>query len=544
MLPIPGPKFIKSALLSVMSVTETQQRRLANCLDDEPTVSIVPLTEASSRSSVLIPVPGSLGKDLPTPRTPKKTKDDIRYYFRPVPREDIRIYFRPVSRLMVERPRVPRTRTVPNVGKPKVSSRRVSPSGEAPSPSGPEVPPKAKARSSGQKNRDIFIAKQQNKIQSEPGRTNQNGSAALPGFDPVLANNGNIPPSSPLSPRITEVVDSSLLPSPLRSKSEAAAESAPEYDDRAERQKQPTAQERQPIQEFQQSIVQEYQQTTLPYKPNSIYGTLPPLPVRLQRNNSQPTPQSPKIVRHRRQDTPYSPNDVGKTSAFDSPELPGETPSIPDQVGRTSVYASSDALPTPIALEIWASEQRRIAHGQPATTQKEKSVAASNTDNIKDRDKTLKKTKSVETRLFRSRRGKSEKKGKEKTDKKDELDSKDPHKAHNGKPLQQSQLTSRPQASRLVSQDHHAATRWDVATLPPSPEIVRPSVTATRSDMNNNPRSDSVSDKMVVDPQLTRAYTDESSTTTTVAVKAKKQNVVARLWDGYLKNVEGLQMVQ
>ena len=66
--------------------------------------------------------------------------------------------------------------------------------------------------------------------------------------------------------------------------------------------------------------------------------------------------------------------------------------------------------------------------------------------------------------------------------------------------------------------------------------------------MSNDPRSDTVSDKMVVvDPQLTRAYTDASSTTTTtttttVMTKAKKK--AAMMLKAYTKNVEGLQMVQ
>ena len=532
-----------------MSVTETQQRHLADFINDEPTVAIPSLNEASRRSSLLIPAPSTLDEDSPTLRTPKKTKDDIRYYFRPVPKEDIRIYFRPVSRLMGDRPRVSRTRTVPHVGKSKGRSRRSSPNGEPPSPPGPEVPPKAKARTSGQKNREIFLNKHQSQNQRAPGRTDQNGSAALPGFDPILANNGNIPPGSPLSPRITEVVDSSLLPSPLRKKSEAAAESAPEHDDRMDKFKQLSSQDHRPNQEYQLSIMQEYQQTTLPYKPNSIYGTLPPLPIRLQRNNSQPTLQSPKMVRHRRKDTPYSPNDVGLVSVIDSPELVGEARAVSDGVERTSAYASSDALPTPVALEMWASEQRRIANGQLATGPKGVFVAANKANSSKDKDKILKKAMSVEAKFFRSRRGKGEKKEKEK----EKLDKKDKVKFHgNAKTYdslhnQHSQPAKPPQTSRPAPENHHPGTRWDVAAVSSSPAVARPLISTRRSDMNDKPRSDSVSDKIVVDPQLTRAHSDERSTassTATTAVKAKKPNPIARGWRAYLKNVEGLQMVQ
>ena len=61
--------------------------------------------------------------------------------------------------------------------------------------------------------------------------------------------------------------------------------------------------------------------------------------------------------------------------------------------------------------------------------------------------------------------------------------------------------------------------------------------------MNNKPRSDSGSDKMVVDPQLARAHSDQSSMMATTA-KAKKQNKLLRMLEAYSKNVEGLQMVQ
>ncbi len=515
---------------AIMSVTETQQRPTATCIDEEPTIAIPSLSGANPRSSLLMSLSGPCAQDVATPRAFKKTKDDIRYYFRPTPKEDIRVYFRPISKLMPDRPRAPRGRTVSTPGKPKVRSRRVSPTGRASPSPGPEVPPKAKERTLGQKNRDIFLSKQREiKSNNGPGRANQNGSTALPGFDPNLATHSAAPPTTPLSPRITEVVDSSLMPSPLRNKSDVAAESAPEYDDRADKQRHHAPPSIQAVIKYQQSIPEEYQQTLLPQKPNSIYGTLPPLPVRLQRNNSQPNPHSPRLVRHRRQDTPYSPNDVGRDSALDSPELPEPESATSDPLDRSSSYASSDVLPTPVALEEWASEQRRIAHGQPAMIQR---GATSTADNDNDKDKTLKKTKSTETRLFRSRKSKVEKKDKGKSGMKEKFDV--------------TQSVYRPQASRsLPREPQHPGMNRDMATLPPSPEIVRPSFTTMSSEIDDHLRSsDSMSDKMVVtDPQLIRVQADQNPSMT-MGTKTKKPNKLLRMLESYSKNMEGLQMVQ
>ena len=514
-----------------MSATETQQHPLVAYMDEEVTISIPALNDVNPRNSILLPMSSYPGQSMSSPRALRKTKDDIRYYFRPMPKEDIRVYFRPISRLMPDRPRMPRARTVTSAGKPKVRSRRVSPAGRASPSPGPEVPPKAKERTSGQKNRDIFLSKQRElKHRSSPGQTNQDGSAALPGFDPTLVDHSTLPASHPLSPRIIEVVDSSLMPSPLRNKSDVAAESAPEYDDRADDEKYTDAPFSQPVARYQQSVVQGYQQAPLPSKPDSVYGTLPPLPVRLQRNNSQPTPHSPKLIRHRRQDTPYSPNDVGKDCALDSPEPLDRERGAADPLGRSFSYASSDVLPTPVALEEWASEQRRIAHGQPAMIQRGPSPTAADNADSNDKDKTLKKTKSTETRLFRSRKSKAEKKDKERSEKKEKLD--------------HSQSIYRSQASRSAPQEsQHPSARWDTATLPPSPEVVRPAFLTLHSDGDIN-TSDSMSDKMVVtDPQLMRTQTDQSSAMA-IAAKAKKPNKFLRMLEAYSKQVEGLQMVQ
>ena len=510
-----------------MSAIETQMQPLAIVAGVEATVAIQS-SENNRRRSILMPLSGSSGQDVATPRTLRKTKDDIRYYFRPTPKEDIRIYFRPMSKSLTDRSRTPRARAVTSPGKPKVRSRRVSPNGRASPLPGPEVPPKAKERTSGQKNRDIFLPKQrETKSNSQPARTNQNGSTALPGFNPDLAAHSTVPPTTPLSPRITEVVDSSLMPSPLRNKTDVAAESAPEYDDRTDKERYCAPLPSQPITEYQ-----EHQSAPPSQKPDSIYGTLPPLPVHVRRNNSQPNPHSPRLVRHRRQDTPYSPNDVGRDSALDDSELRGQEAATSDAVGRSSSYASSDVLPTPVALEEWASEQRRIAHGQPAIVRREASTTAVTTDN-KDKDKGLKKTKSTETRLFRSRKGKAEKKEKEKLATKEKTE--------------QSHSAYRHQAPPPVPQEsHHPGTRWDVATLPPSPEMVRPPITSISSDMTNNPSSiDSMSDKIVVmAPQLTRAQTDQGSIATTTVAKAKKPNKLLKMLESYSNTVSGMQMVQ
>lgn len=513
-----------------MTITEMQHSDLVTSIEVGRTPVILGSPNTSPRSSVAIPGLESLNRDPRAPRTTWKTKDDIRYYFRPLPREDIRVYFRPVSRVMTDRPRSIKPKVVPSAGKTKVQLRRTSPSGLSPSSPGPEVPPKAKARISGQKNRDIFITKQQLKRNSVPGQTNQNGSVALPGFNPVWTSDPTTASSTPLSPRITEVVDSSLIPSPLRNKLEVAAESAPEFDDRTENQKRLPGREIQPIPENQQSIVQEHQQTTLPFKPDSVYGTLPPLPIRLQRNNSQPAAQSPKVMRHRRQDTPYSPNDVGKSSAFNSPPLPTRAPSVSDVTGRTSAYASSECLSTPISLEEWASERRRIAHGQPAAPHITKAV---NLDKAKEKDKTLKKTKSMETRFFRSRKLKGGKK-----EVKEIID------ISASKPVTSQPTAAHQQPPLLATQDqYHPGNRWDVGSLAPSPEFVRPGLGATRSDMDNNPRSDSSNEKIVVAPPLVRASSDQSSIVT-ATTKARKPNKLLRMLEAYSKNVEGLQMVQ
>lgn len=421
---------------------------------------------------------------------------------------------------------------IPNEGKVQVRSQKMSSTDLA--SSGPEVPPKAKGRTSGQKNRGPSLVKQQLKQTGDLGQANQNGSTALPGFDPVWTNDRRSSSSEPLSPRITEVVDSSLLPPPLRSKYKSAAKSALCYADCTDKQKYQPALEVQPAVEYQQSIVHQYQQTTSAAQPNSIYGTLPPLPIRMQSNDSQPAYQSPRLTYHRRQDTPYSPDDVGKSSTVNSPGMPTRDLSALDKVIHTSPYASSDVLPTPVALEEWASEQRRIAHGQPAAIQVKKSL---DVDKAKEKEKTLKKTKSLDTKFFRSRKGKSEQK--EKTAPREAL--KDPDSNPNA-----SQATSRPQTSRLISQQmHHPGIRWDAGSFPPSPELVRPAIASAKSDMNDNPRSDSVSDKMVVDPQLRRAHSDQSSiVTTTTTEKFKKPSKILRWMEAYSKNVEGLQMVQ
>ena len=490
------------------SQTQTMSRprsHLVDCVDKRASVTVERASlEASPRMSI----------SPPSVRiSSKKPKDDIRYYFRPVqsPREDIRTYFRPVhrgSRIILDRPRPPKSRTV--LPRPQYEFSL------PPSPKAPKVPPKAKAKSSGEKNRNIFQAKQRQ--MNLPGQTAAQSNSALPGFDPVWTEDGNNPSQGPTSPRIIEVVDRSLMPRPLRTDSTRTSPTALEDDNPLHMREHLQASEQ------YQHTQEEYQQTTLTFKPDSVYGTLPPLPVQLARNN-QPTPHSPKLQGHRRQDTPYS----------------------PDAVGRTSVYASSEVLPAPSALEAWASERRRIAHGQPATAKDkvqpcpEKEMVQTtfaNSANVqttlaKDKDKTLKKTKSVETKLFRSPK-------KSKAEKNERKEQKAQLRRETSEPSKCIGPSSLPFRPPLTSEDlHHPGTRWDVSSLPPSPEMVRPG-------MPVRARSDSGSDKMVVS-ELTRQHTDDSSLLTlssTVTVKSKKPNKFIRMLEAYSKNVEGLQMVQ
>lgn len=246
---------------------------------------------------------------------PEPGQVDIRCYFRPSPKEDIRIYFKPV--LGPERPihtyrpklsvAVPTTKANPNTS--QRSGRLASRTRRSAS---------LKLKTAEQKDRDMRDAKQPMGTLKGPRREHA-WPATVQGWHPTWADQGLHALAAPISPRVLEVVDSTLLPGPLKPMDSVRHSPASSGGDT-----------------LVNGRIESYSHD------NSVYGTLPALPIRLAK------PDNFNVA--------SSPVNLGEKFYIGG-----------DGINPASAYASSEALPTesrpsgPSALQLWAQEQRRLA---------------------------------------------------------------------------------------------------------------------------------------------------------------------------------------
>ena len=164
-------------------------------------------------------------------RSPGLAKDssqkDIRTYFQPIPKEDIRIYFRPLT--IARAPPEHFAETKISKSKKSKASRADEEMAEAPTAlfrewrapvyttvsAHPKQHRSPKAPSSGQKNREIF-QKNHGATDRKAAKYDEIRSSILLCFNPDAE---VVTPPAPMSPRVTDLVDHSLIPKPLKAKS-------------------------------------------------------------------------------------------------------------------------------------------------------------------------------------------------------------------------------------------------------------------------------------------------------------------------------------
>ena len=155
---------------------------------------------------------------------------DIRLYFQPVvkrDRSDIRSYFTPATEKTPHDNKSSKSSRPPTDQAEQhartITSKLLSEEDEIRS-SQPSTSP-SKDATSGQRNRAIFERNKRN-AEEEQRLFNQNSASALPGFDPVIRARESDSPISPFIPRITNVIDHSLVPKPLSPRSSIARSKA------------------------------------------------------------------------------------------------------------------------------------------------------------------------------------------------------------------------------------------------------------------------------------------------------------------------------